>query len=83
MKEGKGVVDSFDFCAPYVSCDVQLRMKVLYGVYIIIQSHALLICQPFVENSFVCLLLCNSPGKLCHLSMYRQINYLIVRNLQK
>lgn len=51
MKEGKGVVDSFDFCAPYVSCDVQLRIKVFYGVYMVIQSHALLICQPFVART--------------------------------
>lgn len=65
---GKGNgVGSFDFCA--ILCKL-LRMKVLYGVYIVIQSHALLICQAFVENSFVCLLLCNSPSKPCHLPIY-------------
>lgn len=60
-------VGSFDFCATL--CKL-LRMKMLYGVYIVIQSHALLICQAFVENSLAHLLLCTLPSTHYRLPIY-------------
>lgn len=49
---GKGNgVGSFDFHANQASCHVRLRMKAMYGIYIVRKSYALLTSQTFTAGA--------------------------------